>query len=96
MFSSIRQGTRIKAGVLCGAHTEVQSVPDQYFPSLAIRQHRIGLLQKSMLVEKYEAQHYPLPSPDPIEFLSYAMESRGLTRKDLEAYIGAVAAWPRC
>ena len=49
-----------------------------------------------MLVEKYEAQHYPIPSPDPIEFLSYAMESRGLTRKDLEAYIGAVAAWPRC
>jgi HTH-type transcriptional regulator/antitoxin HigA len=43
----------------------------------------------SMLVEKYEAQHYPIPAPDPIEFLTYAMESRGLTRKDLEAYIGS-------
>jgi HTH-type transcriptional regulator/antitoxin HigA len=43
----------------------------------------------SMLVEKYEAQHYPIPAPDPIEFLIYAMESRGLTRKDLEAYIGS-------
>ena len=43
----------------------------------------------SMLVEKYEAQHYPIPAPDPIDFLNYAMETRGLTRKDLEAYIGS-------
>lgn len=42
-----------------------------------------------MLVEKYEAQHYPIPAPDPIEFLNYAMETRGLTRKDLEPYIGS-------
>lgn len=40
-----------------------------------------------MLVEKYEAQHYP--ALDPIDFLNYAMETRGLTRKDLEAYIGS-------
>ena len=43
----------------------------------------------AMLVEKYEAQHYPIPAPDPIDFLSYAMETRGLTRKDLEPYIGS-------
>jgi len=42
-----------------------------------------------MLVEKYEAQHYPIPAPDPIEFLNYAMEARGLSRKDLEKYIGS-------
>ncbi len=42
-----------------------------------------------MLVEKYEAQHFPIPAPDPIDFLNYAMETRGLTRKDLEAYIGS-------
>lgn len=42
-----------------------------------------------MLVEKYEAQHYPIPAPDPIEFLNYAMEARGLSRKDLEQYIGS-------
>jgi len=42
-----------------------------------------------MLVEKYEAQHHPIPAPDPIDFLNYAMETRGLTRKDLEAYIGS-------
>ena len=43
----------------------------------------------AMLVEKYEAQHYPIPAPDPIDFLNYAMEARGLTRKDLEPYIGS-------
>ncbi|MDP2804994.1 MAG: transcriptional regulator [Gallionellaceae bacterium] len=42
-----------------------------------------------MLVEKYEAQHYPIAASDPIDFLHYAMETRGLTRKDLEAYIGS-------
>ncbi|MGV8934433.1 MAG: helix-turn-helix domain-containing protein [Gallionellaceae bacterium] len=43
----------------------------------------------AMLVEKYEARHYPIHAPDPIEFLNYAMEARGLTRKDLEPYIGS-------
>jgi len=42
-----------------------------------------------MLVEKYEARHHPIPAPDPIDFLSYVMETRGLTRKDLEPYIGS-------
>ena len=42
----------------------------------------------SMLVEAYEKQHFPIEPPDPIEFLNYVMETRGLTRKDMELYIG--------
>ena len=42
----------------------------------------------SMLVEAYEKQHFPIEAPDPIEFLNYVMETRGLARKDLEPYIG--------
>lgn len=42
----------------------------------------------SMLVEAYEKKAYPIQAPDPIEFLNYVMETRGLTRKDLEAFIG--------
>lgn len=42
----------------------------------------------SMLVEAYEKQHFPIETPDPIEFLNYVMETRGLTRKDMELYIG--------
>jgi HTH-type transcriptional regulator/antitoxin HigA len=45
----------------------------------------------TLLVADYEAKHFPIPDPDPIQFLEYAMESRGLTRKDLEPYLGSRA-----
>jgi HTH-type transcriptional regulator/antitoxin HigA len=41
-----------------------------------------------MLIQAYEEKHYAISAPEPIEFLHYLMESRGLTRKDLEPYIG--------
>lgn len=40
------------------------------------------------LVEVYEAKHYPLDLPDPVEAIRYAMESKELTVKDLEPMIG--------
>lgn len=43
------------------------------------------------LVEAYEDEHYSIPLPDPIEMIHYYMESRGLTRRDLEPYIGSRA-----
>jgi HTH-type transcriptional regulator/antitoxin HigA len=43
------------------------------------------------LVEAYEQQHYPMPPPDPVEAILYYMESRGLSRKDLEPYLGSRA-----
>jgi HTH-type transcriptional regulator/antitoxin HigA len=43
------------------------------------------------LVKVYEDEHYPIPAPDPIEFLNYFMESRGLQRADIEPYIGSRA-----
>lgn len=42
----------------------------------------------TLLVEAYETAHFPIRPPDPIEFIEYVMDSRGLTRKDLEPYIG--------
>jgi HTH-type transcriptional regulator/antitoxin HigA len=45
----------------------------------------------SMLVEAYEKQCYPIEAPDPIEFLNYVLENRGMARKDLEPYIGSRA-----
>ena len=42
----------------------------------------------AMLVEVYEKATYPIKAPDPVDFLGYVMETRGLTRKDLEPYIG--------
>jgi HTH-type transcriptional regulator / antitoxin HigA len=40
------------------------------------------------LVQLYEAQHYPIPKPNPIAALEYYLESRGLWRKALKPYIG--------
>ena len=45
----------------------------------------------STLVEAYEDEHYDIPAPDPIQAINYFMESRGLTRADLEPYIGSRA-----
>jgi HTH-type transcriptional regulator/antitoxin HigA len=43
------------------------------------------------LVQAYEEQHHRIPAPDPIEAIKYYMESRGLSRGDLEPYIGSRA-----
>jgi HTH-type transcriptional regulator / antitoxin HigA len=40
------------------------------------------------LVEAYEAKHFPLDLPDPVEAIKYVMEQRNLTVKDLVPYIG--------
>lgn len=40
------------------------------------------------LMDAYEARHYPMDPPDPIEAIRFRMEQQGLTRKDLEPMIG--------
>jgi HTH-type transcriptional regulator / antitoxin HigA len=40
------------------------------------------------LVEAYEDKHEPILPPEPIEAILYYLESRGLTRKDLELSMG--------
>lgn len=42
----------------------------------------------AMLVEAYEKAHFPIPTPDPIDYLEFVMDARGLARKDLEPFIG--------
>ena len=44
-----------------------------------------------LLIEVYETRHFPIDPPDPVEFLQFIMEQRGLTRKDLEPFIGSRA-----
>lgn len=44
-----------------------------------------------LLIQDYEAHHYPIPAPDPISLLEHVMEARELSRKDLEPYIGSRA-----
>jgi HTH-type transcriptional regulator / antitoxin HigA len=40
------------------------------------------------LIDAYEAVHFPMDPPDPIEAIKFRMEQQGLTRKDLEPLIG--------
>lgn len=40
------------------------------------------------LVEAYEAKHYPIDLPDPVEAIKFRMEQSGLTPKDLVPMIG--------
>ena len=40
------------------------------------------------LVEAYEAARWPIDLPDPVEAILFRMEQQGLTRRDLEPYLG--------
>ncbi len=41
------------------------------------------------LIEAYEAEHHPIPAPDPIAAIAFMMQQKGLTRRDLEPAIGS-------
>jgi len=43
------------------------------------------------LVEAWEEKHDAIDPPDPVEAIRFAMEQRGLTRRDLEPLIGSRA-----
>lgn len=43
------------------------------------------------LVEAWEEEHYAIDAPDPVEAIRFAMEQRGVTRRDLEPLIGSRA-----
>ncbi|HHB1548416.1 TPA: type II toxin-antitoxin system HigA family antitoxin [Vibrio parahaemolyticus] len=41
------------------------------------------------LVQEYEAEHTPIPLPDPVAAIIFRMEEQGLTSKDLAPIIGS-------
>lgn len=48
---------------------------------------RLELL--TILVETYEAEHYPILPPDPIDAILHVMDAYQLSEQDLEEYIGS-------
>ena len=42
-------------------------------------------------VSAWEAVHHPIPSPDAVSMIEFRMDQAGLTRADLEPYIGSGA-----
>ena len=43
----------------------------------------------SVLVERYEDEHYPIDLPDPVEAIKFRMEQEELSRKDMRKYLGS-------
>jgi len=41
----------------------------------------------SLLVEKYEEEHFPITTPDPIEAIRFRMEQAGLVPADLQPFL---------
>ena len=42
-----------------------------------------------ILIKQYEDEHYPIPSPDPIEAIKIKMEEKGLKNKDFIGKVGS-------
>ena len=55
-------------------------------PAKSSQADRLEVL--SLLMEQYEKRHHPIEDVDPIELIEHVMQSRGLSRKDLEPVIG--------
>jgi HTH-type transcriptional regulator/antitoxin HigA len=62
----------------------VQPVEDAFLES-----ERLEVL--ALLIEAYEAKHFPIDPPEPIDAVLFRMEQLGLSRKDLEPYLGTRA-----
>jgi HTH-type transcriptional regulator / antitoxin HigA len=43
----------------------------------------------SLLIEKYEDEHYPIDMPDPVDAIKFRMDQMGLKNSDLIQYIGS-------
>ncbi|MCB0495851.1 MAG: helix-turn-helix domain-containing protein [Cyclobacteriaceae bacterium] len=42
----------------------------------------------SILIEKYEDEHYPIEAPDPIEAIKFRMEQMDMSKQDLAKILG--------
>jgi HTH-type transcriptional regulator / antitoxin HigA len=45
----------------------------------------------ALLIETYEKARWPIGLPDPVDAIRFCMDQQGLTRRDLEPYIGSRA-----
>jgi len=42
-----------------------------------------------LMLEKYEREHYPVPPPDPVAAIRFALEQRGMRAADLHDVLGS-------
>lgn len=46
----------------------------------------------TLLIERYEQEHYPLPAADPVSVVRFLIEQQGLTQRDLVPQFGSESA----
>jgi len=44
-----------------------------------------------LLIEKYEKENYPVEAPDPVEYIKFIIDQRGLKYKDLIPIFGTLS-----
>jgi antitoxin component HigA of HigAB toxin-antitoxin module len=71
-----------------GVHHPPQATPRQSLSWWPI--HRLRCYHAHSWRSR-EEKHHDIPWPDPVAAILYTMESRGLSRRDLEQYIGSRA-----
>ena len=71
-------------------HTALREI-DHLFGAVPATPEGDRLEVITTLVEAYEEKHQKISLPDPIDAIHYYMESRGLTRRDMERLIGSRA-----
>ena len=52
----------------------------------SLKRDRLDVL--ATLIDAYEAEHYPVEPPDPVEAIKFRIEQQGLSREDLEPVLG--------
>jgi HTH-type transcriptional regulator/antitoxin HigA len=76
--------------------TELAAYTDALFQLTALenpsrdQEEAIELL--TLLVERYEQQHYPVPAADPVSVVRFLIERQNLTQRDLVPQFGSESA----
>lgn len=70
-------------------YEEYQKIIDSLLDCLEGSPESETLELVSILVEKYEDEHYAIEPPDPIEAIKFKMEEEGLKKQDLATYFGS-------
>jgi HTH-type transcriptional regulator / antitoxin HigA len=43
----------------------------------------------TLLIERYETEHYPVPEADPVDVLRFLLDQNGLSQRDIAAELGS-------
>ena len=68
---------------------ELEHLMDADPPSGSEKFAQMELL--ALVIKDYESWRFPIASPDPVEAILFRMEQQGITRRDLEKYLGSRA-----